>query len=115
MDVEKACDVCNFLVGFGVSTAEFEAFANKLASKNRLVTIKDGKVGARGLGVLSRSLPDLVEFQRQQEALLEAEQQFAEQQAKAEQASRARLRVSAQSVVQDALASAVFELTSSAC
>jgi hypothetical protein len=47
VDLAKACDVCNFLVGFEVSTREFEEFANKLASKNRLVVIKDGMVSAR--------------------------------------------------------------------
>merc|ERR1719454_237484 len=78
MDLAKACDVCNFLVGFGVSTSEFEEFANKLACKNRMVVIKDGMVSARGLGVLSRSLPDLMEFRQQQEALLEVQRQQAE-------------------------------------
>jgi hypothetical protein len=102
MDLDKACDVCNFLVGFGVSTTEFEAFANKLACNNRLVNIKDGKVGARGLGVLSRSLPDLLEFRRQHEALVEAKETW-----------REIMRRRAQSVVSDVLTSAVRELESS--
>jgi hypothetical protein len=109
MELEKACDVCNFLVGFGVSAAEFEEFANKLACKNRLVNIKDGKVSARGLSVLSRSLPDLIEFRKQQEALAEAERE----QANLRNAKRAAVRRSAQTVVADALTSAVLELTSS--
>jgi hypothetical protein len=109
VDLEKACDVCNFLVGFGVSSTEFEEFANKLACKNRLVVIKDGKVSARGLGVLSRSWPDLMEFRQQQEALVKAEQQQAEKR----NALRAAVRRSAQKVVSDALTSAVLELTSS--
>jgi hypothetical protein len=102
LELEKACDVCNFLVGFGVSTAEFEEFATRLACKNRLVEIKDGKVGARGLGVLSRSLPDLLEFRRQQEALAEAEE-----------ALRTIVRRRAKTVVSDALTSAVLDLTRS--
>jgi hypothetical protein len=107
--LEKACDVCNFLVGFGVSTTEFTEFANKLAVKNRLVQIKDGKVSARGLGVLSRSLPDLLEFRKQQEELQEAE----EQQSLERSAKRAAVRRRAQTVVANALSSAILELTSS--
>jgi hypothetical protein len=109
MDLAKACDVCNFLVGFGVSTTEFEEFATKLACKNRLVVIKDGMVSARGLGVLSRSLPDLIEFRKQQETLCEVERQQADER----NALRAAVRRSAQAVVSDALTSAVLELTSS--
>jgi hypothetical protein len=109
VDLAKACDVCNFLAGFEVSTREFEEFANKLASKNRLVVIKDGMVSARGLGVLSRSLPDLMEFRQQQEELAAAEERRAEQRI----ASRAAVRRSAQTVVSDAITSAVLELTSS--
>jgi len=74
-----------------------------------LVVIKDGKVSARGLGVLSRSWPDLMEFRQQQEALVKAEQQQAEKR----NALRAAVRRSAQKVVSDALTSAVLELTSS--
>jgi hypothetical protein len=109
LELEKACDVCNFLVGFGVSTTEFTEFANKLAVKNRLVQIKDGKVSARGLGVLSRSLPDLLEFRKQQEELQEAE----EQQSLERSAKRAAVRRRAQTVVANALSSAILELTSS--
>lgn len=103
VDLDKACDVCNFLVGFGVSKTEFEEFANKLACKNRLVEIKDGKVGARGLGVLSRSLPDLIEFRRHQEALHEAEI-----------ALREVVRRSAKTLVTNALTTAVIQSTSAA-
>merc|ERR1719379_2377415 len=102
VDLAKACDVCNFLVGFEVSTLEFEEFANKLASKNRMVVIKDGMVSARGLGVLSRSLPDLIEFRQQQEELAKAERQNAEKRT----ALRAAVRRSAQTVVSDAITSA---------
>jgi hypothetical protein len=109
MDLAKACDVCNFLVGFGVSTNEFEEFANKLACKNRSVVIKDGMVSARGLGVLSRSLPDLIEFRQQQEALAEVERQQAEER----NVLRVAVRRSAQTVVSNALKAAVLELTSS--
>jgi hypothetical protein len=103
MDLDKACDVCNFLVGFGVSKAEFQEFANKLARKNRLVEIKDGMVGARGLGVLSRSMPDLIEFRRHQEALAEAEN-----------ALREVTRRSAKTVVSNVVTSAVLALMPSA-
>jgi len=109
MDLAKACDVCNFLVGFGVSTTEFEEFATKLACKNRLVVIKDGMVSARGLGVLSRSLPDLVEFRKEQETRAEVERREADE----KNAWRAAVRRSAQTVVAHALTSAVLELTSS--
>jgi hypothetical protein len=109
MDLAKACDVCNFLVGFGVSTSEFEEFANKLSCKNRLVVIKDGMVSARGLGVLSRSLPDLIEFRKQQEAHSEVERKRADER----NALRAAVRRSAQTVVANALTSAVLELNSS--
>merc|ERR1719199_91934 len=109
VDLEKACDVCNFLAGFGVSTSEFEEFANKLACKNRLVVIKDGMVSARGLGVLSRSLPDLIEFRKQQEAHSEVERKRADER----NALRAAVRRSAQTVVANALTSAVLELNSS--
>jgi hypothetical protein len=109
MDLEKACDVCNFLVGFGVTNSEFEEFANKLACKNRLVVIKDGMVSARGLGVLSRSWPDLVEYRKEQEDLALVERQRAEE----GDALRAAVRRSAHTVVSNALTSAVLELTSS--
>lgn len=109
MDLAKACDVCNFLVGFGVSTSEFEEFANKLSCKNRLVVIKDGMVSARGLGVLSRSLPDLIEFRKQQEAHSEVERKRADER----NALRTAVRRSAQTVVANALTSAVLELNSS--
>jgi hypothetical protein len=109
MELEKACEVCNFLVGFGVSTSEFEEFANKLACKNRMVVIKDGKVSARGLGVLSRSLPDLLEFRQEQESLLRAQREEAQKR----HVMRAAVRRSAQAVVSDALTTAILELNSS--
>jgi hypothetical protein len=68
LPLDEACNVCNFLAGFEVSNDEFMKFAHCLASKRRIL-MKNGQVSARGLTVISRSLPDLMTFRREQEEL----------------------------------------------
>jgi hypothetical protein len=68
LPLDEACNVCNFLAGFEVSNDEFQKFAHCLARKKRIL-MKNGQVSARGLTVISRSLPDLMTFRREQEEL----------------------------------------------